>query len=176
MDNPTSTSPSNQPPAALEKLVAANPVTTTTKPWELVVTSQVLKVRMVIAIIIVMLVHIFMAFAVVAGDTGAKVDIVDQFAFTGIGLVFSAGLLLMLRPRVRVNADGVEVRNFLGSQFYPWSLVYGLSFPKGDHWARLELPDFEFVSMMAFQAGDKERVMKAVADFRALEDKYMPED
>ncbi|APT84818.1 membrane protein [Corynebacterium aquilae DSM 44791] len=158
------------------RLVAANPVTTTTKPWELVVTSRVLKIRMIIAIVIVMLIHIFMAFAVVAGDTGAKVDVVDQFAFTGIGLVISGALLLMLRPRVRVNCDGVEVRNFLAPQFYPWELIYGLSFPKGDHWARLELPDFEFVSMMAFQAGDKKTVVEDVRKFRELEDRYMPED
>ena len=37
-------------------------------------------------------------------------------------------------------------------------------------------PEFEYVAMWAFFAADGERVMKAVADFRALEDRYMPED
>lgn len=157
-------------------MTVADTPTTTEKPWELVVTSKILKVWAAVAVAVIMAVHIFMAIVVAVGDTGAAVTAVDQWAFVGVGVVFSGVALALLRPRVRVNSDGVEVRNFLGPQFYGWDLIYGLSFPKSAYWARLELPEFEFVPMWAFQAADKERVVQAVKDFRDLEDRYMPED
>lgn len=161
---------------ALEAYVAADPITTTDKPWEFEARAKILKVWAAIAIIIVMAVHIFMAWAVNYRDTGATITPIDQFAFIGIGIIISLACLLLLRPRVRANEDGVEVRNFIGTQFYPWFLIYGLSFPKSAHWARLELPDFEFVPMWAFQSADGEHVINMVKEFRVLEDKYMPKD
>ena len=160
----------------IQRLVAADAATTTTKPWELEVTSQRLKIVAALAIIIVMGVHIFMASVVARGNTGAAVTTIDQWAFVGIGLIISAVCLTIMRPRVRANEDGVEIRNFIGTRFYPWDVIYGLSFPKGERWARLELPEFEFVPMWAFQSADGARVVTAVEQFRTLEDKYMPED
>ncbi|MFC2595417.1 PH domain-containing protein, partial [Corynebacterium durum] len=118
----------------------------------------------------------FMASVVASGNTGAAVTTIDQWAFVGIGLIISAVCLTIMRPRVRANEDGVEIRNFIGTRFYPWDVIYGLSFPKGERWARLELPEFEFVPMWAFQSADGARVVTAVEQFRTLEDKYMPED
>ncbi|WP_298075873.1 PH domain-containing protein, partial [uncultured Corynebacterium sp.] len=43
-------------------------------------------------------------------------------------------------------------------------------------WARLELPDFEFVPMMALNIYDKQLIAQRVEDFRQLEDRYMPFD
>ncbi|MDU0477765.1 PH domain-containing protein [Staphylococcus chromogenes] len=159
-----------------ETLAAIDSVTTTSRPWELTVTSPYLVRVSWVAIAVVMAVHIFMAVVVDIGDTGAAVTFVDKFAFVGIGLIISFFAYHLRRPRVRANADGVEVRNFIGTRFYPWSVVYGLSFPKGDRMARLELPEFEYVPMWAFQSGDGPKVVKAVNEFRDLEDKYMPED
>lgn len=159
-----------------EYLGALDSVTTTSKPWELVVTSRYLVKLSWLAIAVVMAVHIFMAVVVDMGDTGAAVTKVDKFAFIGIGLIISFFAYHLRRPRVRANEDGVEVRNFIGTRFYPWSVIYGLSFPKGDRMARLELPEFEYVPMWAFQSGDAPRVVESVNKFRDLEDKYMPED
>ena len=93
-----------------------------------------------------LLVHIFMAVVSAIGDTGVAVTVVDpQLSFLGLGLIFSSCILCLLRPRVRVNEAGVEVRNIFGAQFYRWSIIHGLSFPRNARWARLELPDFEFV-------------------------------
>ena len=77
---------------------------------------------------------------------------------------------------MRANEDGVQVTNIIGTRFYPWLVVYGLTFPKGSRMARLELPDFEYVPLWAIHVGDKERALRAVDDFRVLEAKYMPED
>ncbi len=125
---------------------------------------------------LVMAVHIFMAIVVAIGDTGVYVDITDQLAFIGIGLVFCAVALLLLRPRVRVDHAGVEVRNIANAQFYPWDIVYGLSFPSNAKWARLELPDFEFVPMMALNIYDKHLITQRVEAFRNLEDQFMPDE
>ena len=97
-------------------------------------------------------------------------------AFGRSGLISSPAVCLtIMRPRVRANEDGVEIRNFIGTRFYPWDVIYGLSFPKGERWARLELPNLNS-SHVAFQSADGARVVTAVEQFRTLEDKYMPED
>lgn len=162
----------------LAYLTALDPhAATTTKPWEYEARSPYLKRVAVLWIVVVMAVHIFMAAVVNAEFTGVTLTSLDQFAFVGVGLIISAlSWAALTRPRVRANEDGVQVVNIIGTRFYPWVLVYGLSFPKGSRMARLELPDFEYVPLWAIQAGDKERAIKAVEDFRVLEAKYMPED
>lgn len=144
--------------------------------WLLEITSQKLRMWSIVAAVVVFALHVFMGVVVDFGNTGASVTFIDQLAFPLVGLVIAAAILLLTRARVRVSARGVEVRNMLTPRFYPWSKVYGLSFPKRSRWARLELPDFEFVPMLAVQSADGERVVEAVRRFRELEDKYMPED
>ena len=156
---------------------AAYAGTTTDKPWRLVVTSKTMKQLAWIIVVVVMAVHIFMGAVVDVDFTGAAVSFIDTLAFPGIGILLSVlAYIGFTRARVRANEDCVEVRNFIGTRFYPWAVIYGMSFPKGARVARLELPDFEFVPMWAFQARDGESVVRAVAEFRELENKYMPED
>lgn len=150
---------------------------TSTKPWELEITSRWLKRVALAAVVVIMAVHIFMGIVVDAEFTGAAVTTLDKLAFPGIGLILSVFTYWgLVRPRVRVNSDGVEVRNILGTRFYPWVVIYGLSFPRGSRMARLELPDFEYVPLWAIQSADKERAVSAVKEFRTLEARYMPED
>ena len=150
---------------------------TSTKPWELTVKSRFLRRVAVAWIVLVMAVHFFMASVVDVEFTGVAITGIDKFAFVGVGIVISiVSWICLTRPRVRVNEDGVEVANIIGTRFYPWLVIYGLSFPKGSRMARLELPEFEYVPLWAIQAGDKEHAFEAVAKFRDLEAKYMPED
>ncbi|MEL4152745.1 PH domain-containing protein [Corynebacterium bovis] len=144
--------------------------------WLVTVTSRSLRIWAWSAVAVIMIIHVVMGLVSGVGDTGATVTVVDQWSFVGIGLLLSGVCLLLLRPRVRVNASGVEVRNLVSAQFYPWDLVHGMSFPKGARWARLELPDFEFVPMMAFQVADKRTIFRDVEAFRRLEDRYMPDE
>ncbi|MEO5310629.1 PH domain-containing protein [Corynebacterium sp. c24Ua_83] len=144
--------------------------------WELEVSSPFLKKLAWILVVLIMTVHIFMAIVVAVGDTGVTVTKADQWGFIGIGLVFSFVALSLLRPHVKVNSEGVEVRNIVNGQFYPWEIIHGLSFPQEAKWARLELPDFEFVPMMALNIYDKQLIAQRVEDFRQLEDRYMPFD
>lgn len=159
-----------------ERQKGASAATAADDQWLLEITSQKLRLWAIIGAILVLAIHIFMGVVVDFGNTGAAVTFIDQLAFPLIGLIISAFILLLTRARVRVNARGVEVRNLLNAKFYPWVDIYGLSFPKKSRWARLELPDFEFVPMLAIQSADGARVVKDVQRFRELEDKFMPED
>lgn len=161
----------------LQEYTAADAALTTDKPWELVVTSKKLKHLAIAVAIFVIIIHIFMAVVVGIGYTGAAVTPIDQWAFFGVGIIIAIlGYLAFSRPRVRVNADGVDVRNIIGSRFYPWAVIYGLSFPEGSRMARLELPDFEFVPLWAFQSADHGSIVDNVSKFRELEAQYMPQD
>lgn len=161
-------------PTAAENAHA--PQSSTGDDWLLVVTSPFLKKLAYAGVAVVMLVHIFLAVVVGIGDTGVAVTLTDRLGFIGIGLIFSLVCLTLLRPRVRVSAQGVEVRNIANAQFYPWDIIHGLSFPTQAQTARLELPDFEFVPMMAMHIRDRETIADTVESFRQLEDRYMPLD
>lgn len=180
-DSPEMTSPDKRAPLSDEELAYFNALdphaVTSTKPWKFEATSPALKRIAVIAIVVIMAVHIFMGAVVDIEFTGAAITTLDKLAFPGIGLILSAFTWWGLsRPRVRANEDGVEVRNIIGTRFYPWVVIYGLAFPRGSRMARLELPEFEYVPLWAIQSADKERAVAAVKDFRELEAQYMPED
>ncbi|MQA07610.1 MAG: PH domain-containing protein [Pseudonocardiaceae bacterium] len=103
-----------------------------------------------------------------SGDTGVRFGVADQVAMVGFGILLAFGALLWARPRVRADAEYIEVRNVLTTQRYSWKLVQQVSFPDGAPWARLELPEDEYVPVMAVQAVDRERAVHAVRTLRAL--------
>lgn len=144
--------------------------------WLMEVRSRSLRLWCIISAVIVLAIHIFMGLVVDSGNTGASVTFIDKLAFPLIGVIIAGVFLLGTRARMRVSARGVEVRNLLAPRFYPWSQIYGLSFPKKAKWARLELPDFEFVPILAVQSADGESVVKTIAQFREYEAQYMPQD
>jgi hypothetical protein len=67
------------------------------------------------------------------------------------------------------------VRNMLGDRLVPWSDVVGVSFPVGARWARIDLPDDEYIPLMAIQAVDKDRAVEAMDTVRALLTRYRPD-
>ncbi|AKK11169.1 PH domain-containing protein [Corynebacterium uterequi] len=148
-----------------------------TKPWEFEVRSSFLRWVAIGVVVVVMAIHIWVGATVDVEYTGATITLIDKLAFPGVGAVISIlAWFAFNRPRVRANADGVEVRNIIGTRFYPWLVIYGLSFPQGSRMARLELPEFEFVPLWAIQSADGDKALDAVAKFRELEAAYMPKD
>lgn len=101
-------------------------------------------------------------------DTGVFFRTVDQVAVILIGLFIAGGILLMARPRIRADADGIEVRNVLATRHFAWSEVVRIAFPDSASWARLDLPDHEYVPLMAVQAVDGTRSVEAMRRLRAL--------
>lgn len=133
----------------------------------------VLRPRRVVVAAWVCAVATVVVFAVVAAllrtsDTGVYFRVADQVAMVLIGLLIAAGILLLARPRVRADARGVEVRNVGVPRYLPWEVVRAVAFPDGASWARLDLPDDEYLAVMAVQAVDGQRAVAGIRALRAL--------
>ena len=59
-------------------------------------------------------------------------------------------------------------------RWVPWDLVRAVSFPDGASWARLDLPDFEYLPVLAVQAVDGQRAAEAMRQLRALHTAAQP--
>lgn len=139
-------------------------------------TSQKLCLWTTTAAVMVFAIHIFMGVVVDFGNTGASMTAIDQLAFPTTGLTITGIILLLIRARIRINTGGAEARNPLNKRSYPWIDIYGLSSPKRSRWARSELPDSEFVSMLMIQSANGSRAAEGIRRFYELEDEFMPKD
>ncbi|MCA2217542.1 PH domain-containing protein [Jidongwangia harbinensis] len=92
----------------------------------------------------------------------------DQTAMIGLGVLTGLGILALTRPRVRADAEGVRVRNVIGSYQLPWSVVRAVRFDRNSPWAMLELHDDETVAVHALQAVDKGYAVDGVRTLRAF--------
>lgn len=128
------------------------------------------KVRRVAFPIAAVLVIIFAVVGTLLRNTptGVYFRVSDQVSMVALGMLLAGGVLLLTRPRLRADADGIEVRNIISTQHYAWYLVEQISFPNGAPWARLELPEDEYVPIMAIQASDGERAVAAMRRLREL--------
>jgi hypothetical protein len=108
-------------------------------------------------------------------STGVIFQTADQVAIALLGVVIAGCMLLFARPRLRVGASGVAVRNLFSYKLIPWSDVVDVSFPRGARWARVDLPDDEYIPVMAIQAVDKERAVDAMDRVRELLVRYRPD-
>lgn len=121
----------------------------------------------------VLLVHSAVGLLLTTGaNTGVYFRWQDKVSMAAIGLVLAGGVLMFTRPRLRLDREGVRVRNVLGESSYPWDVVRGFSFPPGSAWVHLELPEDEFVSVMAIQARDGAFALDAVDRVVELADRY----
>lgn len=133
----------------------------------------VLRPRRTLVVAWVCAVPVVVVFVVVAAllpesDTGVYFRLPDQVAIVLLGLLIAAGILLLARPRVRADARGIEVRNVGVSRYLPWTQVRGVAFPDGASWARLDLPDDEYLPVMAVQAVDGHRAVAGIRRLRSL--------
>jgi hypothetical protein len=103
-----------------------------------------------------------------SSDTGVYFRTADQVAMVLLGVLIAAGVLLLARPRVRADARGIEVRNVGVPRYLPWELVRAVAFPDGASWARLDLPDDEYLAVLAVQAVDGQRAVAGIRALRAL--------
>lgn len=137
------------------------------------VTPVVLRPRKVLiaawvgAVVIVVL-FVVIALVLRTSETGVFFRTADQVALLVVGFFIAGGVLLLARPRVIADADGIEVRNVLFSRRIPWGLVERVAFPDGASWARLDLPDDEYMAVLAIQAVDGSRAVDGIRRVRAL--------
>lgn len=108
--------------------------------------------------------------------TGVYFRAADQVSIVVIGTVLAGSVLLVARPRVRADAEGIEVRNAFGTRALPWTSVRRVAFPDGTPWARLELPFDEYHPVLAVQAIDGQRAVEAIRRLRVLHAAAQPHD
>lgn len=101
-------------------------------------------------------------------ETGVYFRLADQIAMVVLGMLIAGGVLLLARPRVRADSAGIEVRNILATRYIPWELVMRVAFPDGASWARLDLPDDEYLAVLAIQSVDGQRAVDGITKVRAL--------
>jgi hypothetical protein len=121
---------------------------------------------------IILAAHIAVGALLKVASTGVIFQTADQVAIGLLGVVIAGIVLLFARPRLRIGAQGLAVRNLLGYKLIPWSDVVGVSFPTGARWARVDLPDDEYVPILAIQAVDKGRAVDAMERVRGLLARY----
>jgi hypothetical protein len=134
------------------------------------VRARPVRLRLVCGVAAVVVVLVFSTIAVLLKRTsnGAAFGTADQVAMVGIGLAVAAGLLVLARPTLVADRDGLRVRNVIGRHEVPWQVVRAVSFRDGSPWATLELADDERLALMAVQAVDGERTVAVVHTLRAL--------
>lgn len=127
------------------------------------------------AAVLIAAAHIALGLLLKVGSTGVVFRTSDQVAIAVLGLVIAGVVLLFARPRLRIGPAGVSVRNLLGDKLIEWPDVVGVSFPVGHRWARTDLPDDEYIPVMAIQAVDKGRAVDAMDTVRSLLARYRPD-
>lgn len=140
--------------------------------WDLQVRPHLTPYFAVGAAIIIAAAHIVVGFLLKVGSSGVIFQTADQVAIGALGVVIGSVMLVFARPRLRVGPAGLSVRNLVGDKLIPWPDVVAVSFPAGARWARVDLPDDEYVQLMAIQAVDKERAVVAMEQVRELVAKY----
>ncbi len=119
--------------------------------------------------------HIAVGLLLKIRSSGVIFHTSDQVAFAALGLIIAGAVLLFARPRLRVGPAGMSVRNLLGDKLIGWPDIIGVSFPAGSRWARIDLPDDEYIPVMAIQAVDKDRAVDAMGAVRSLLARYRPD-
>lgn len=140
--------------------------------WELVVRPRKMPIWAGIAAFAMFITFVILGILLGSANTGVYFRFVDQIAMVLLGAFFGGLIMLLARPRLRVGRQGVAVRNFFAERVVPWEIVDGLNFRPGGSWARLELPDYEYIPVLAIQAKDGDRAVAAVERYRELEMRY----
>ena len=148
---------------------------TSREVWDVELRPHRMPLFVYIAAFLIAAVHIMVGLLLKIQSSGVIFHTSDQVAVAALGLVIAGGVLLFARPRLRVGPAGLSVRNLLGYKLIPWTDVVGVSFPAGRRWARIDLPDDEYVPLMAIQAVDKERAVDAMDTVRSLLARYRPD-
>lgn len=103
-----------------------------------------------------------------APDGENQFQLADQIALTLLGVVMAGGVLLLTRPRVVADDQGVRTRNVMEYRHFPWEVVAAVRFDDGASWASLDLQDDDNVALLAIQSNDGDRAIDAVVGLRRL--------
>lgn len=143
--------------------------------WDVELRPHLTPIFAYVAAFLIAAAHIVVGLLLKIKSSGVIFQTADQVAMALLGVVIAGGVLLFARPRLRVGRLGLSVRNLLGDRLVDWAQVTGVSFPTGSRWARIDLPDDEYIPVMAIQAVDKQRAVAAMDTVRSLMAQYRPD-
>ncbi|MDZ4232851.1 MAG: PH domain-containing protein [Dietzia sp.] len=143
--------------------------------WDLEVRPYLTPIFAYGAALVILAAHVVVGVLLKASSTGVVFRTYDQVAIAMVGVVIAGFVCLFARPRLRIGASGVAVRNLFGYKLFPWDDVLGVSFHPGARWARLDLPDDEYIAVMAIQAVDKGRAVDSMDRVRTVLERYKPD-
>jgi hypothetical protein len=90
----------------------------------------------------------------------------DKVGVACVGIPIAVVLLLLARPSLTVSADGLVVRNLVGSRRLGWAEVVAIRLGPDDSWASLDVADGTSLAVMALQTMDRAQTAEALADLR----------
>jgi hypothetical protein len=90
----------------------------------------------------------------------------DKIGVACVGVPVALVLLLLARPSVTASADGLVVRNLVGTRRLSWAEVVSVRLGPDDSWASLDVADGTSLAVMALQTMDKVQTAEALADLR----------
>ncbi len=154
-------------PAGAGQTAGQAPILLQVRPRRITILASVTASVVVVSLVVV-------GVLLQSSDAGVRFRVSDQIGLIGVGLVLGGLMMTAARPRLRVDRNGIWVRNVLGEQFTPWPLVLRISYPQGSPWAQAVMPDDEVKPLMAIQAMDRGRAVTALERVRDLQDKYGP--
>ncbi|WP_030242545.1 PH domain-containing protein [Streptomyces sp. NRRL S-350] len=136
-----------------------------TPPVEYPVTWAPRRTRALLLPVCFLLVVLFAVLAVLLPENW---QLNDRIMMTGSGVLFAAVGLMLARPRVSADRDGVTVVNFVRRRRLAWAEIVRVNFRQGDPWATLDLADGTSLAVVGIQSGVGKA--QAIADARALRD------
>ena len=120
--------------------------------------------------------HVAVGVLLKISSTGVIFQTADQVAIALLGVVIAGAVLLFARPRLRVGAAGrggaKPVRLQADSVVRRGRTCRSRAVHGG---RRVDLPDDEYIPVMAIQAVDKERAVDAMDRVRGLLARYRPD-
>ncbi|MFD4396950.1 PH domain-containing protein [Kitasatospora sp. NPDC058478] len=136
-----------------------------TPPVEFPVTWAPRRTRAVLLPVCALLVVLFAVMAVALPENW---QLNDRIMMAGSGVLFACVGLMLARPRVSADAQGVTVVNFVRSRRLTWAEIVRVNFRQGDPWATLDLADGTSLAAVGIQSGVGKD--QAIAQARALRD------
>ncbi|WP_031071325.1 PH domain-containing protein [Streptomyces sp. NRRL WC-3742] len=136
-----------------------------TPPVQYPVTWAPRRTRAVLLPVCALLVALFAVLAVLLPESW---QLNDRIMMVMSGVLFAAVGLMLARPRVSADADGVTVINFVRTRRLAWAEIVRVNLRQGDPWATLDLADGTSLAAVGIQPGVGRN--QAIADARALRD------
>ncbi|GAA1262612.1 PH domain-containing protein [Kitasatospora nipponensis] len=93
----------------------------------------------------------------------------DRIMLSFLGLVFAGVGLMLARPRVDADEQGITVVNFLRTRRLQWAEIVRVNLRQGDPWVTLDLADGTSLAAVGIQpGGGRDQAVRAARGLRDL--------